>query len=121
MSRFSDRFEAHGKPVIEREHGVDVTLKRGTVASTAFRARRGPRLNASFGEEIATGVAVEVRTYILPIADCVISAATVKPQAGWTVVDGSDTWEIHHPNTETPAVEPHQDGYDWLCHTRLVL
>jgi len=118
MPRFADRYQAHGVPVIEREHGVDVTLNRGTVSSAEFRARRRRRFNDSFGEEIATNKAVEVRTYYLPIADCVLAGNTIKPQAGMTITDGSETWVIAHTDPNTPAVEPHNDGYDWIIHTR---
>lgn len=120
MPRFADRFKAHGRPVIEREHGVCVTLNYGDVSSDEFTARRRSRFIQSYGEEIALNMPVEVRSYILPKADCVIDSTVVKPQAGWTITD-DEVWTVHHPDASTPAVENHQDGYDWIVHARRVL
>ena len=119
MPRFADRFKAHAVPVINREHGVDVTLNYGDTSSASFRVRRRIRFIDSYGEEVALNMPVEVRDYILPKALCVIAGETVQPQAGWTITD-DEVWTIHHPDDRTPAVENHQDGYDWIVHARRV-
>mgnify|MGYP000243874345 CR=1 FL=1 len=71
-------------------------------------------------EEITLSVAVEQRTYYLPITDCVIGGNTVEPQAGWIITEGSETWRIHHPDASTPAVSKSSNEYEWECHCKQV-
>ncbi|NNE62354.1 MAG: hypothetical protein HKN35_15790 [Woeseia sp.] len=120
MSRFQNRYLAHLVPVLEREHGVAVTLTKGTLVSASFTARRSPREYDARAEELALSVATQQRTYFLPIVDCVIASETVEPQAGWIITEGTETWQIHHPDDSTPAVSESSNNYEWVCHCRQV-
>ncbi len=124
-SAYARLFNRSAVPSLSRLVGVRVTLTGGTTTSNTFRARRGDTLASSIGE-LGIGGRATVQTWILPRTDCVLGTATVKPQAGFTITEIDDTgatantWEIHSPDPDTPAVEPDHNDNDWICHTRRV-
>lgn len=119
MSRFDERFETYAVPQQQREHGYDVTLRRGNLTSATFIARKFyERRHEDLGGEIGVSVRDEFQAWLLPIASCVLANETVIPQLGDCVMDGDETWKVHPPDNSTPAVEKVGE-YDWRVHTRL--
>lgn len=118
-SRFDDRFQNHGSPVVDREFSVSITFSRGGITTAAFSARRSQRSHESMGGEIGISVRVERRDFLLPIADVMIDGTEVEPRAGDRITEGSTVWEVHFPDDTTPAAEKLGE-YDWVAHTKLV-
>ena len=118
-SRFDDRFQNHGVPVVNREFSVTVCFSRGSITSPDFSARRGQRSHESMGGVIGLDVRVERRDYILPIASTTVDGRTVEPRATDRITEGSSVWEVHYPDDTTPAAEKLGE-YEWVAHTRLI-
>lgn len=118
-SRFDQRFNAHSIPVLNREHGVEVTLRRGGLTTAAFTARRTTREYESMGAAVGLDIKVERRAYLVPLAKCVFNGVTVEPRVGDIVKEGTDEWVLHHPNDGVPAAEQVNE-YEWQVYTKAV-
>lgn len=119
MSRFEDRFKTYAVPQQNREHGHDVTLRRGNLSSATIIARKFyARQFEELGQEINLSVKTEHQAWLLPIASCILSGETVVPQPGDKIVEGTETWVVKHPDNSTPAVEKFGEN-DWRIHTRI--
>lgn len=98
-----------------RAFGVSVQLSRGGTASSAFTAISFSEDFVSIEHETGLAVTLKRRVYTFDRADAVISAATVTPRKGDSIIDGADTMTILSSDGK-PAVE--EDGVDrWLVRT----
>ena len=119
MSRFEERFKTYAKPQQNREHGFDVTFRRGNLVSATIIARKYfERRHEELGQEVGLSVKTEHQSWLVPVASFIINGETVVPQAGDQILYGSEVWVIHHPDNSTPAAELYGE-YDWRVHTRL--
>lgn len=120
-SRAETTFNTRAMAACERLFGVDVTFTRsGVGTSDSFTARRDERGYILLGSEIGITARIEVRDFLLPINSVVISATTYEPRVGDRIIEGTEVWEIHHPDDSTPAVQPEDGGHDWRCHCKLI-
>ena len=120
-SRFDDRFQAQGVPVHAREHGFDVTLRRGNLLSPTIRARRaGGRSYEAVGQDIGIVVKTERQTLMMPVASVTLGGAATEPQTGDEVLIGTEVWKLHAPDDSTPPTELATNSYDWMVHVQRI-
>lgn len=119
-TRFQQRFQSQGLPVILREHSSQVQLRSGGDLSSAFTAKYENQVYESI--EFETGLPVKTinRDYFLPVASCVINGLTVEPSRGMFIVEDAVEREILPPRPNSPAVELLAGGYRYLVHTKEV-
>lgn len=120
MSRFSQRFQTHAVPQLNREHGHDANLRRGRLLTGDLVARKHlERRHEAMGQEIGISVKVERQSWLIPISSCTLNGVAITPQSGDELLVGAEVWEVHAPDDGTPPSEKHRNGYYWVVHTRL--
>ena len=118
-SRFDQRFNSYAIPVLNREHGVTVSLSRGGLTTATFTARRTTRQYQAMGAEIGLDIKVERRAYLIPLSKVVLNGITVEPRVGDKITEGTEVWELHFPDEGTPAAEQVNE-YEWQCYCKSV-
>ena len=120
-TRFQQRFQAHGIPVLEREFQSQVQLRNGSNLSAVFTAIYRDQEYESVGAEVGLFIKEIRRDYLLPVASCVIFGRAVIPARGMYVIEDDGTErEILPPGSNIPAVELQAGGYRYLVHTKEV-
>jgi len=125
-SEFDQQFSVSAAPILSKQFGVRVQLKRtGSAASATFTCPFSRIIDEVNLDEDALGTAIERRTWNPLKADLVISVA-VEPRAGdiLQLVDSSDTLtgEQHEitPNGSDRAVEEHPGGDSYIIRTKRI-
>jgi len=119
---FSNRYEAHAIPMLEREHGdQDVCLLRGALSTATFTARRVSRSVIAMGQELDLEIKTQRRAYLAKKTSIVIEDIQCEPRQGDVLVIDGEKWRVDPPDNSTPPAEEARGGFDWRIHVQKVL